>query len=247
MRVPEVWLCERGDVGKGVRIVQELLCLVGLGLKLDGDFGPATEAAVKTFQSTMKQCLDGKQIVSGAVDAQTGVLLLRKFRRMAEPSKFPTYRERIEDLMTRATCSGIREVGGQNRGPWVRFFMGGEDMMAWCAAFATELVVAAGAPLSKVMWNCNDIAAWAEREGRMTKPVAVGDLFLVPHAPGTVESDRRRGVGFAHVGIVAEVFDGQVIRTVEGNSNDEGSPEGYEVACRFRAVSSLRFVSMGQP
>jgi len=48
--VPEIAL-ERPlgprDQGQQVRLVQEWLCLRGLGVRIDSDFGPATEFAVR--------------------------------------------------------------------------------------------------------------------------------------------------------------------------------------------------------
>ena len=43
--------CRRGDKQGQVHLIQEWLCLQGWHVKIDGDFGPATEAAVKEFQT----------------------------------------------------------------------------------------------------------------------------------------------------------------------------------------------------
>ena len=40
----------RGDQQGQVKLVQEWLCLNGEHVSIDGDFGPATESAVKDFQ-----------------------------------------------------------------------------------------------------------------------------------------------------------------------------------------------------
>jgi peptidoglycan hydrolase-like protein with peptidoglycan-binding domain len=42
---------ERGDHGGDVKRVQEWLCLHEIHVGIDKDFGPATETAVKQFQS----------------------------------------------------------------------------------------------------------------------------------------------------------------------------------------------------
>lgn len=44
------------------------------------------------------------------------------------------------------------------------------------------------------------------------------------------------GKGLGHTGIV-ERIDGDTLYTIEGNTNDEGSREGYEVCRRTRSVS----------
>jgi len=45
---------------------------------------------------------------------------------------------------------------------------------------------------------------------------------------------------YSHVGIVVR-RQGDVIETIEGNTNDDGSPNGYEVARRIRHVSSCDY------
>jgi hypothetical protein len=47
------------------------------------------------------------------------------------------------------------------------------------------------------------------------------------------------GKGLGHTGIVDHV-DGEFIYTIEGNSNDEGSREGYEVCRRIRKKASIK-------
>ena len=41
---------EKGMEGDKVKLIQEWLCLHGFYVSIDGDFGPATEQAVKDFQ-----------------------------------------------------------------------------------------------------------------------------------------------------------------------------------------------------
>ena len=41
---------EKGTRGKKVRLIQEWLSLNGIGVCIDGDFGPATDYAVREFQ-----------------------------------------------------------------------------------------------------------------------------------------------------------------------------------------------------
>ncbi len=47
----------RGSNGKKVKLIQEWLCLHGFNIAIDGDFGPATEFAVKAFQLASPQPL----------------------------------------------------------------------------------------------------------------------------------------------------------------------------------------------
>ena len=60
-------------------------------------------------------------------------------------------------------------------------------------------------------------------------------LFLLPHSTG---------IGYQHTGIVAEVC-GEAIRTIEGNSNDDGSANGERVVQRYRSSAGLMYVRLG--
>lgn len=57
---------------------------------------------------------------------------------------------------------------------------------------------------------------------------AAGTIFIMDH-----------GKGLGHTGIVEKV-EGVWIYTIEGNTNDEGSREGYEVARRRRPLTSIK-------
>lgn len=52
-------LCRRGDRGAAVRAVQARLAARGWKLRVDGDFGPGTEAVVKAFQKEKGLTPDG--------------------------------------------------------------------------------------------------------------------------------------------------------------------------------------------
>ena len=49
----------RGSVGKKVRLVQELLCVNGFNVVIDGKFGPATQHSVCQFQEKRGLKVDG--------------------------------------------------------------------------------------------------------------------------------------------------------------------------------------------
>ena len=64
-------------------------------------------------------------------------------------------------------------------------------------------------------------------ERRKTVP-QVGDVFIMDFGKGT-----------GHTGFV-ERIEGNAIYRIEGNTNDEGSREGYEVARRTRPLKSFK-------
>jgi peptidoglycan hydrolase-like protein with peptidoglycan-binding domain len=60
-----------GDRGPEVRELQQRLNGAGASLRIDGDFGPATEAAVKAFQQANGLTVDG--IVGPATREKLGI------------------------------------------------------------------------------------------------------------------------------------------------------------------------------
>lgn len=103
---------------------------------------------------------------------------------------------------------------------------------AWCMAFvywcfneaAKEMKV--DNPLVKTAGVLNQ---WNKvgRQYKKKEPVR-GCIFIMDY-----------GKGRGHTGIVESV-DGDYIKTIEGNTNDEGSREGYEIARRKRKISSCK-------
>lgn len=127
----------------------------------------------------------------------------------------------------------VRETDGPNDSPRIREYLksvGISFPAPWCAAFVTWcLVVKAGysrrdLPIkaaSTCAW-----AAWAKNKGLLSNEVAVakrGDLFVWC----------EKGLG--HIGFIIESkkFAGTWwLRTIEGNSNEDGSREGTMVTRR---------------
>lgn len=60
-----------------------------------------------------------------------------------------------------------------------------------------------------------------------TKPYLPGDVFIMNY-----------GKGLGHTGII-EKMEGDFAHTIEGNTNDDGSREGYEVCRRKRPVAKF--------
>lgn len=99
---------------------------------------------------------------------------------------------------------------------------------AWCASYlvagarVTGLALPPGADTASCALN----EAAFKRAGRLYTKPQVGDWLFV-YFPSLAR--------VAHTGAVVAV-DGAYVRTVEGNSNDDGAREGYEVCRRRRAI-----------
>jgi hypothetical protein len=225
-----------------VQRVQEWLNLHGIGLEVDRDFGPATERCVKQFQK--KQHLPE----TGVVDETTFDRLVAPMRAALKP--IPQNGKSLNQLIVAYARQHIaqrpREIGGQNRGPWVRLYMDGHEGpdWLWCAGFATYPIKQAATELHKSMPVLRDflvanIAHDAKgrhhflglpnaSERRRIKP---GSLFLERGA---------RPSKYVHCGIVAAV-NGDTMNTIEGNTNDDGSSNGFEAIARTRGFNDMDF------
>lgn len=146
--------------------------------------------------------------------------------------------------VARAEIGAREQPRGSNWGEDVARYLasvGIESPAAWCAAFVYwcfERVMPVQNELPRSGYTPL-IHAWAKREKRIIKPrkAQPADLVLF-HFP----SLKR----VAHVGLVGKVdVAGGFVWTIEGNTNDEGSREGYEVARRRRRLSDrMIFVNM---
>ena len=124
-----------------------------------------------------------------------------------------------------------------NSGPEVNMYLksvGLKPGYPWCMAFVYWCVNTAAKemnlqnPLIKTggvlrQWNETTLRKLNTRD----KAVKPGDIFIMKFGHGT-----------GHTGIVEKVA-GQLVYTIEGNTNDDGSREGYEVARRQRLMSTI--------
>lgn len=132
---------------------------------------------------------------------------------------------------------GLKEIGGDNLGPGVEFLQKLGEIGAgkpWCAATCNGCAEIAGAkknvrsPLEDVPLqgfvqayyehavSANWIVPWAD--------VSPGCLFLL-YFP--------RLTRYAHMGFVRDLQDDSYT-TIEGNSNDDGSRNGWGMVSRLR-------------
>lgn len=231
-----------GDRGPRVRIVQELLNHHGLRIAIDGIFGPATRAAVSSFGTDVvnQQLFD--RLRAPFVDV------------LGRPPASPAGSNAIMDVAHLHLAARPREIGGANMGPWVRLYMEGREGASWpwCAGFVSTIMRQAAlllgrtAPLDWTM-SCDLLAADARARGRFIDGASLArEERPVRLPPGSIFLIRRRPGDWVHTGFVtaagAEAFE-----TVEGNTNDQGDREGYEVCSRIRGYDGVDFVLMEMP
>lgn len=130
------------------------------------------------------------------------------------------------------TQLGVQEIPkNSNAGPAVEKYLKSVGLgkgYAWCMAFmywcTKEASIQLGVvnPLTK---TAGVLAMLNAEKDLVTKDPQPGDLFIMDF-----------GKGKGHTGIVVKV-EKNSIHTIEGNSNDDGSREGYEV-CRLQRQKS---------
>lgn len=138
----------------------------------------------------------------------------------------------------------LREEGGDNRGQVVERFLASVQQPPgepWCAAFVyyvgywshyDHVSKLSSWPLPATA-SCYELGRFAERKGILFESPMVGDVFL--------KYNTKLG-RFSHAGIVIGVDEGDpqedlgvhVCTTVEGNTNDDGSPNGNATLRRVR-------------
>lgn len=134
------------------------------------------------------------------------------------------------------TQLGVHEATGhRNTGEQVKIYQlstGNSPGDSWCMSFAywcyLQAATAQGVknPLIKTggvlsQWNLQLPRRRVLQQTARTNPEVIkrGSIFIMDF-----------GSGKGHTGLV-ESFDGRIVHTIEGNSNDDGSRDGYEV-CR---------------
>ncbi len=233
---------QKGDRGKDVRLAQEWLSFHGFGTAVDGVFGPATELATKTFQT--KKGITA----SGVVNAPTQKAMLSPIETVQE--SIPAGTKPLADLYVAYARRHLKEhpieIGGQNCGPWVRLYMNGNEgpQWPWCAGFATWVLRQAAQTLGVSMphpyaFGCDFLAAKGQEKGSFFSVRKPADISLVK--PGYLFLVRRTANDWTHIGIVESV-QGDAMTTIEGNTNDEGSREGFEVCGRTRGINGKDFL-----
>src|SRR5437867_4368496 len=124
----------RGAGGEAVRRVQRLLVAKGYPVAVDGTFGPLTERGVRAFQSQNLDPRGQPLVIDGRVGPLTWWSLTHPKPAIEVPSPddlphMPIGGSRAgRAALTAALGEADKEageVGGNNRGPWVRRYLHG--------------------------------------------------------------------------------------------------------------------------
>lgn len=226
-----------------MRLVQGWFSLHGFQVVVDGGFGPATTQALRAFQA--KRGLP----TTGTVDEAAFAELVAPMAAALTPiPRKKTLGELVVAYANQHLRQRPREVGGQNRGLWVRLYTDGRDGndYPWCAGFTTFCVKQAcetlGVPLPLERTLSCDVATTScgprvlRGPGVASETIKPGSMF-VQLATGA----ERQKYKYRHTGIVVSAAP-DTMQTIEGNTNDDGSAEGYEVCARTRGYTNMDFI-----
>jgi hypothetical protein len=218
---------EPGDKGMKVRRVQEWLKIHGVfAADIDENFGDRTGRAVAAFQQS--KVLPA----TGIVDRTTWEKLTFPLR---EAESFVAAATNPADAVVATAQAHLAqapaEVGGENRGPWVRYYCLGKDGDAykWCQGFANYVFQQAFDALGKA-------APFPTTQGQHASPILSVPAFVkLVDDRGKLVSGSDRGLkkkrhpgcfyfvrdsagAYQHSGLVASIdHERSTFRTIDGN------------------------------
>ncbi len=240
----------QGANNKTVKRIQEWLNYHQCRTGIDSDYGPATTACVKDFQKMKRKSATGK------VDEATWNLLVKPIRTALKAPvgiKKMTAQQAVLAVGKQHVEQHPIEIGGANRGPWVRLYCEGHDgrAWAWCAGFVSLIMHQsyfyreAKAPI-KGSVSCDILASQAKNAGLFIRgrDVSSGKYKWSQFSDACLFLRRRTSTDWTHTGIAADGTGKPkqlVFATMEGNTNDEGSREGFEACYRKRSVSASNY------
>lgn len=243
-----------GRTNQSVKRLQEWLTLSGFGTGIDGDFGPATLESLRRFQARHGNT------ATGVLSEPDWAILSAPLRSACAAPSQQHFVPRLRALVQQHAKLRGREVGGENAGPWVRLYMRGQEGadQLWCAGFVSFLLRQAALncddPLAQ-LWqdyhevSCDRLAADGKaRQHFLTHAQALAAIGQSPDALNiAIFLVRKTASDWTHTGIAMNTLvDHNAVRfdTTEGNTNDGGSNNGFEVATRIRAGRKYDFVRL---
>ncbi len=240
---------QKGSTGMDAQRVQEWLNLWGyydnkwkFKCTVDADFGPQTDETVKKFQ-TFRGLFP-----TGVVDEKTWSHLRLPLMKAFSGYRGPVDGDIRAEILAVAKChlaSSPRELAA-NEGPWVRAYMNGHDgkPYAWCVGSTLTVIDQAfsihGKKFTSFLPNtlgCDELANYAMKQKRLIRNVDLKkmtfDELKKAVKPGDILNLSKTPTDWTHTALITAVA-ADHFETWEGNTNDEGSREGFEVCARIR-------------
>jgi len=240
-----------GATGRAARRVQEWLTFHGFRTPIDEAFGTAAERALQAFRNARGIT------ATGPLDPPTwDALSAPMVRALSDVNKGATFGDTVLEVARQHLEEHPIELGGANCGPWVRAYMNGNQgtPWAWCAGFVTFVMKQAAKIQSTATpidgsFSCDLLATQADKAGRFVSEASINATpsKLSAATLGTcgIFLVRRTSSDWTHTGFAFDYNSANgTFATIEGNTNDEGSREGYEVCKRFRSRGSKDFIRL---
>lgn len=130
---------------------------------------------------------------------------------------------------------GVVEIPkGSNKGPEVDQYLKSVGLgpgYMWCMAFVYWCVNEAAKEkgIKNPLYKTGGVSLqYNKSHARVSKTPTVGSVLILDY-----------GNGAGHTGLV-ESIDGFYVNTIEGNTNNDGSREGYTVCRHRRKISSIK-------
>lgn len=248
---------QKGDKGPKVERIQEWINLnmffrpdFKVKCSIDEDFGPQTKKAVSAFQILYNLEVDG------VVGPETWGKLTEPMRMAYDNEKIIEYLNGIsknysprEAIMACAKFhlkAVPRELLNKNEGPWVRAYMGGHDGQpwAWCVGSTLQMIdqglSICGIDFTDYLpntYSCDSLGKHAKKHktlirNKELREMSLSDLMARIH-PGDILNVSKTPTDWTHTALITRIH-ADHLETWEGNTNDEGSREGFEVCRRKR-------------
>lgn len=240
----------KGAGGVRVKRIQEWLNIHRCHTAIDQDFGPATAACVEDFQR------QNSIRITGIVDTKTWGTLVKPMTSALQAPAELKHLSAAESVLVVATQHVEQhpvEIGGANCGPWVRLYCDGKEgpAWAWCAGFVTLIMKQAyfyrdAKPPIEGSVSCDTLAAQSKNAGLFVaeRKLTSGQIEWKELGGCCLFLRRRTTTDWTHTGF-ASTASGEaeelVFNTIEGNTNDEGSREGFEACRRRRSLSKSHY------
>jgi hypothetical protein len=227
-------IIKKGDADKTiVKAIQTMLNFKRCGnLVVDGIFGNQTEKAVKLFQ-TRHTDFSGQSLVADGIVGPITWQALFEVEITAPQATNELLLKAVE--IAKSQIGVVEQPLNSNRGPEVDTYLRSVGLnpvgnnFSWCAAFvywcfdeaAKDLKIAN--PLVKTAgvlrhWQKTTAVKVSLEEAKNNPSlIQVGAIFIIDH-----------GKGLGHTGIVEHISGGN-LTTIEGNTNNSRSRNGYGV------------------